>query len=76
MSFLETIKREWEYTPYDDGDGGYWEKRFGNITVLYCKHDGLQLFFETDCGAYNDDKLFDVVSLVAKLHETEESAHV
>ena len=75
MSFLETIKRDWKYTPYDD-EGGYWEKRWGNITVLYCEQDGLQLFFETDCGAYNEDKLFDVVSLVAKLHEAEESAHV
>lgn len=75
MSFLDTIKRDWEYTPYDD-EGGYWEKRWGNITVLYCEQDGLQLFFETDCGAYNEDKLFDVVSLVAKLHEAEESAHV
>ena len=75
MSFLDTIKKEWEYTPYDDV-GGYWEKRFGNITVLYCDNDGLQLYFETDCGSYDKDKLFDVISLVAKLHETEESTHV
>ena len=76
MKYIETvIKKEWNFNPYDD-EGGYWEKRFGNITVLFCETDGLQLFFETDCGGYRSDKLFDVVSLVAKLYETEESTRI
>lgn len=71
MKYIETvIKKEWNFIPYDDGVGGYYEKDFGNISVLYCEEDGLSLFFNTDAGEYRGD-VFDIVSLVAKLQSYE-----